>query len=122
MLKHLNNFDCLPQVQSAYRQFHCVETALCRVYNNLICHKAEGKCTILVLLDLSVAFDTVHQTLLCNLKNIGITGFAQSCFKTYLTDRNLKVIVNDDESEIGSMKHGVPQGTSQFQYCSLFIR
>ena len=29
LLKHLNNFDCLTQFQSAYRQFHSVETALC---------------------------------------------------------------------------------------------
>ena len=112
LLKHLNNFDCLPQFQSAYRQFHSVETALCRVYNDLICNKAEGKCSILVLLDLSAAFDTVdHHTLLCDLENLGITGFALSWFKTYLTDRNFKVVVNDEESEIGNMKYGVPQGT-----------
>ena len=111
LLKHLNNFDCLPQFQSAYRQFHSVETALCRVYNDLICNKADGKCSILILLDLSAAFDTVdHHTLLCDLENLGITGFALSWFKTYLTDRNFKVIVKDEESKIGIMKYSVPQG------------
>ena len=63
LLKHLKNFDCLPQFQSAYRQFHPVET-----YNDLICSKANGKCSILILLDLNAAFDTVdHHTLLCDL-------------------------------------------------------
>ena len=96
LLKHLNNFDSLPQFQSAYRQFHFVETALCRVYNDLICNKAEGKCNILKLLVLSAVFDSVdHQTLLCDLENLGVTGFALSWFKTYLTDRNVKVIVNE---------------------------
>ena len=112
MLKHLNSFDCLLQFQSAYRQFHYDETALCRVYNDVICNEAEGKCIILFLLDLSAAFDTVdHHTLRCDSENLSITGFALSWFKTYLTDRNFKVIVNDEESETGSIEYGVPQGT-----------
>ena len=112
MLKHLSNFDCLPQFQSAYRQFHSVQTALCRVYNGLICNKAVGKCSILVLLDLSAAFDTVdHHTLLCDLEKLGISRFALSLFKSYLTERNFKILVNDEESKIGNMKYGVPQGT-----------
>ena len=111
LLKHLNNFDCLPHFQSAYRQFHSVETALCRVYNDLICNKADGKCSILILLDLSAAFDTVdHHTLLCDLENLGITGFALSWFKTYLTDRKFKIVVSDEESEIGSMKYEYHRG------------
>ena len=111
LLKHLNNFDCLPQFKSAYRQFHSLETALCRVYKNLICYKAEGKCSVLILLDLSAGFDAVdHQTLICDLEHLGITGFVLSWFKSYLIDRNFKVIVNDEESELGRMKFGVPQG------------
>ena len=58
------------------------------------------------------AFDTVdHQTLLCDLENLGITWFVLSWLKTYFTERNFKVIVNDKESELGSMQYGVPQGT-----------
>ena len=78
----------------------------------LVCNKAEGKCSILVLIDLSAVFDIVgHHTLLCDSENLGVTGLALSWFKTYLTDRNFKVIVNDEESEIGIMKYGAPQGT-----------
>ena len=65
-----------------------------------------------MLLDLSAAFDSVDQhTLLCDIENLGTTGFALFWFKTYLTDGNFKVIANDDVSEIDSMKLGVPQGT-----------
>ena len=79
LLKHLNNLDCLPHFQSAYRQFHSVETALCRVHNGLIRKKADGKCSILILLALSAAFDTVDlHILLCDLENLDITGFAFS--------------------------------------------
>ena len=44
------------------------------------------------------------------MENIGYTGFALSLLKTYLTDRNFKVIVNYEESEICNMKFGVSQG------------
>ena len=82
LLKHLINFDRLPQFQSAYRQFHSVETAICRIYNGLICNIAEVKCNILVILDLSAAFETVvHYTLLCDLESFWITGFALSWLK-----------------------------------------
>ena len=112
LLKHLNNFECLFRFPSAYRQFHSVETALCRVYNELISNKAEGKCSILVLLDPIAAFYTVdHHTFLCDLENLGVTGFALSWSKTYLIDRNFKGIVNDEKSEVFIMKHGIPKGT-----------
>ena len=109
---HLQRFDCIPQFQSAYRKFHSVETALCRVYNDLICTTAEGDCSILILLDLSAAFDTVDQdALLLDLQNLGITGLALSWFETYLKNRKFKVTINGKHSEPGCMKYGVPQGT-----------
>ena len=65
LLKHFDKFYSLLQSQSAYRQFQSVETALCRVYNYLLCNKAEGKCIFLLTFDLSGAFDTVdHDTFL----------------------------------------------------------
>ena len=46
-----------------------------------------SKATVLVLLDLSAAFDTVdHNFLLERLKQCGISGTAQSWFKSYLED------------------------------------
>ena len=94
-LKHLINFHCLPQFQSTQCQSHSVETALCRAYNDLIDIQAEVKFSILILLDLSAAFDTVdHDTLLCDLENLGITRIALSWLKTCLTNGKFKVIVN----------------------------
>ena len=42
-----------------YRRIHSVETAVTKVYDDLIYKKSQGKDTILVSLDLSAAFDTV---------------------------------------------------------------
>ena len=39
----------LPKLQSAYRRNHSVETAVTKVYNDVIINKSQGKDTILVL-------------------------------------------------------------------------
>ena len=50
--------------QSAYKAHHSTETALLRVYNDVMFNIDRGNDTLLVLLDLSVTFDTIdHQIL-----------------------------------------------------------
>ena len=49
----------LAKFQSAYRQFHSTETALLRVRNDILRAIDEGQEVVLVLLDLSSAFDTI---------------------------------------------------------------
>ena len=63
--------------QSAYRQYHCTETALVRVQNDIMLALSERKVCLLLLIDLSAAFDTVeHSTLIDTLSDLGITGTA----------------------------------------------
>ena len=55
--------------QSAYMKRHSTETALTRVQNDILRAMDDSKTTVLVLLDLSAAFDTVdHNFLLDRLK------------------------------------------------------
>ena len=55
--------------QSAYRSNHSTETALLRVFNDLVMTVDSGRAAVLTLLDLSAAFDTVdHPTLLSRLE------------------------------------------------------
>ena len=50
---------------SAYKAHHITETALLRVYNDVMLNIDRGNGTLLVLLDLSTEFDTIdHQILL----------------------------------------------------------
>ena len=59
-----------PLFQSAYRQHHSTETALLRVMNDILLKVNSQHITLLVLLDLSAAFDTVtHDVLLDRLHN-----------------------------------------------------
>ena len=62
---HLQSNDLYAKMQSAYRKHHSTETAIIRVYNDIL-HAIDGhQDVILVLLDLSAAFDTIdHQILI----------------------------------------------------------
>ena len=50
--------------RSAYRSCHSTESALMRVHNDIMISLDNGNSVILVLLDLSAAFDTVNHDLL----------------------------------------------------------
>ena len=51
-------------LQSAYKRFHSTETALVKVFNDIILDVDRNRTVILLLLDLSAAFDTVDHTIL----------------------------------------------------------
>ena len=75
--------------QSAYKNFHSTETALVRVQNDILCAIDNNESVILLLLNLSDAFDTVdHSILLSRLRDrFGVNGTAVAWFESYLTSR-----------------------------------
>ena len=98
--------------QSAYRPHHSTETALLRVQNDILSRMDNKEVTLLVLLDLSAAFDTVdHTILLDRLKNIGITGLVYDWFSSYLTGRTQAVFLDGVSSDSVNLTCGVPQGS-----------
>ncbi len=50
--------------QSAYRKNHSTETVLLKVQNDILMHLDNSNTVILVLLDLSAAFDTIDHDIL----------------------------------------------------------
>ena len=68
---------------------------------------------VLLLLDLSAAFDTVdHNIPLDRLENwVGLSGTTQYWFKSYLNKRDYFVSIGDYTSEWMKMTSGVPQGS-----------
>ena len=88
---------------------HSTETALVKITNDLLMASDKGLVSVLVLLDLSAAFNTIdYDILLQRLEHlIGIKGTALSWFKSYLSDRSQFVHVNDESSMHAKVSHGV---------------
>ena len=64
------------------------------------------------LLDLKEAFDAVkHDILLSKMNLYRIRGIALDWFRSYLTNRTERCLVNGSLSRICSLKCGVPKGT-----------
>jgi len=53
---HITSHGLHEPLQSAYRQYHCVETALLKVYDDILCAVDDQQAVLLTLLDLSIAF------------------------------------------------------------------
>ena len=69
LMEHIIKNNLRQKFQSAYRMFHSTETALLRVFNDLINALDNGNVCVLTLLDLSAAFDTIdHDILLSRLE------------------------------------------------------
>ncbi|HBK72410.1 MAG TPA: hypothetical protein DDZ39_12280 [Flavobacteriaceae bacterium] len=112
----LNNYlesnYIFPKFQSGYRSFNSTETALLRIKNDVLKHITDGKCVLMVLLDLSAAFDTVnHDLLLLELQNIGLKNKEFNWFKSYLNERSQIFVVDGAESDKYELTCGVPQGS-----------
>ena len=113
ILTHIADNDLIDKFQSAYRCGHSTETALLRIYSDIVTMVGKGNGSYLVLLDLSAAFDTIdHDTLFVILdKYIGITGSALQFSKSYFSDRSQRVLIDDVMSGVANIVCGVPQGS-----------
>ena len=77
---HLAFNNINTKFQSAYKQFHCTETALLHIINDLLTVTGmdNHEVSILLLLDFSSAFDTLDHDILINRlhDDAGVGGIA----------------------------------------------
>ena len=97
----------------AYSEKHSTEHLLLKVVNDLYMSFDKNVPSVVVLLDLSAAFDTVdHSKLLDILEHeIGIEGTALRWFESFLVGRTQKVKIGDEYSEEVELEYGVAQGS-----------
>ena len=111
--KHLMDNHLMDSVQSAYRHYHSTETALLKVQTDRLSALDKGSVAVLLMLDLSAAFDTIdHNILLQQFESMfGITGDALAWFKSYLTARYQCVTIGEAVSQDQLLDFSVPQGS-----------
>ena len=80
--------DLNESLQSAYKKHHSYETALLLVQSDVLKSVDNKQCVVLLLLDLSAAFDTVnHNILLYRLQSRFVVNKFKSKLKTLLFKR-----------------------------------
>ena len=87
--------------QHEYKSGHSTETLLLKVVNDLLLACDKQLSSILILIDLSTAFNTVDQTTLLTIlrDEIGIEGTALKWFAPFLKGRTQRVKISDSYSE-----------------------
>ena len=110
---HSATYSLTTKLQSAFRKGRSVETALFRVYNDLLLAADNGEESILVLLDYSAAFDTIDHNVMLNRleQNYGITNLALKWFSSYFSMRHQSVNINHAFSPFCLVNTGVSHGS-----------
>ena len=117
--EHMEQNCLLPIMSLAYRQGHSTESALLKVQADILHNMEQQQVTLLVLIDLSAAFDTVDHPILfqCLEEWFGFHDSVLSWYKLYLSDRKQSIILNGMWSNILHLPFGVPQGSCLGQFC-----
>ena len=113
LTEHMKTHNMNEKFQSAYKTCHSTETALARVHNDILLDIDNKRGVILVLLDLSAAFDTIDHSLLLLLleQRLGLSEYALSWILSYLSARSQSIIIDGKHSKSVPLSYGVPQGS-----------
>ena len=113
LTSHMDRHKLHDHLQSAYRPKHSTESALIKIKADIDLALDKGQGVLLLLLDLSAAFDTLdHHILLERLRvEIGVEGTTLDWFRSYLASRSQMVVIGRAKSEPVSLTIGVPQGS-----------
>lgn len=111
--EHMDIIDAHIKNQSGYKPKHSCETLLIRLTNDILINSDNSKCTIILLLDLSAAFDTVDHEILLDILwyELGFRGDVFRWFVDFLRNRTQAVSVDGVTSDFMGNRWGVPQGS-----------
>ena len=88
------------------------QLALLQVQSDIADYLDGGKAVLLVLLDLSEAFDTLHHSKLLATLHLfyGVCGTALEWFVSYISDHTQSINISGASSKEIHIMYGVPQG------------
>ena len=108
----LTENNIIYDLEFGFRQNISTEHALINLTKNIRQAFDEGYIGCGIFVDLQKSFDTVdHKILLEELNHYGVCGVSNDWFRSYLSNRQQYVSVNDYDSGITKIKCGVPQGS-----------
>jgi len=110
---HVMSTGNFSEFQSAYQAWHSTETALLKVANDVVTSTCDRLTTVLLLLDISAAFDAIdHNILLDRISSdFGICGSAPGWLQTFFTGWYQYVAVGAQKCLPTICASGVPQGS-----------
>ena len=110
---HLEENNLVMQEQSAYKKYHSCETAIAKIYDDVLRNLDSKTSVVIVFLDYSAAFDSIDQDIMLEkLQNrFGIDGVALKWFHSFLKNRKFQVKIDDHLSDSKPLLYGVPQGS-----------
>ena len=113
LTEHMDLNNLADPYQSAYRALHSTESALIKVKNDIMFSIDQNRAVLLVLLDLSAAFDTIdHNILISRLsQRVCVRGTALNWFRSYLANWSSQVDIANELSNPTLMQFGLPQGS-----------
>ena len=112
VVNFMDKHDTIYKYQFGFIKQHSTQHAIITIVDKITSSLDSGDILIGVFLDQKKAFDTVnHHILLKKLFSYGIIGTILKWFESYLTDRLQFVTFDGTQSEVKSVKCGVPQGS-----------
>jgi hypothetical protein len=115
MERHIRCNNLLTVFQSGFRRHHSTAAAVLKVTEVIWLSMEDGQVAVLLLLDFSQAFDmVVHGLLLCklqNAQNYSVIAGLLVVVESYLGERKQFVRSGGQESSVGAVTCGVPQGS-----------
>ena len=112
LYEYLTTNGLLASCNSGFRKNDSTINRLLALLDTIHKGLEDRKDAILILLDISKAFDKVwHPGLMFKLKQLGITGNLYSWINSYLSNRSQKVVIGGKTSTSLPTHAGVPQGS-----------
>ncbi|KAJ8865475.1 hypothetical protein PR048_033781 [Dryococelus australis] len=107
-----DRLSVLPDHQFGFRKKHCALHAVASVVDRVTAGFCARQHSVLLLLDLARAFDSVHHgSLVSKLRSLGFPEYLTALLHSFLSGRTFQVRVNRVLSPSFSVSAGVPQGS-----------
>ena len=97
--------------QWVYRKGYSTEMALLRVTSDIQRVTGDGRCTALLVLEISASLDSVdHATLIVRARNVfGVHDAALDWLRSFITERTQQIAIGSEKLAVFECTSGIPQ-------------